>query len=63
MLYEVITRTNDCKTEKCACMRAMRDKKKVQSETTAHPQNGMTLEIQYMGTPIIKDGQVSYNFV
>mgnify|MGYP000067789397 CR=1 FL=1 len=49
--------TSDCKTEKCACMQAMRDRKQRESETDAHP-GGADLEIRYMGTPIVYDGEV-----
>ncbi|MEL7609291.1 MAG: methyl-accepting chemotaxis protein [Bacillota bacterium] len=50
-------KTSDCRTEKCACYRAMRDVRKAESETDAHP-NGTNREIQYFGVPIVKDGEV-----
>lgn len=47
-------KTNDCKTENCACAKAMNQNTKIVSETTAHP-NGLELEISYTGLPL-KDG-------
>ncbi len=49
--------TGDCKTEKCACYRAMNSKRQEESETDAHP-NGMNLEIKYSASPSIKDNQI-----
>ncbi len=44
-------RTTDCKTERCACTRAMRANGEADSETEAHP-GGRNLDIQYTGVPI-----------
>jgi len=49
-------KTNDCKTDNCACARAMIHNKKVVSETTARP-TGMELEISYTGIPIMNENQ------
>ena len=49
--------TGDCGTENCACMLAMRDKEKHNSETDAHPA-GKDMVIRYMGSPIISNGEV-----
>ncbi len=50
--------TSDCRTERCACHRAMQSRTDQSGETDAHPKNGVNLEIRYQGTPIIKDGDV-----
>jgi methyl-accepting chemotaxis protein len=44
-------RTSDCKTDKCACGRAMRSLRGESSSTDAHPA-GKDLEINYMASPI-----------
>jgi len=44
-------RTADCRTEKCACSRAMRDGASANSETDAHP-GGLDLDIAYTGLPL-----------
>jgi len=44
-------RTTDCRTENCACFRAIRDGRLSSSETTAHP-GSLELEIAYTGVPI-----------
>ncbi len=49
-------KTNDCKTDNCACARAMTQNKKATSETTARP-SGMELEISYTGIPITDENQ------
>jgi len=54
--YDVFM-TSDCKTEKCACSRAMNSSRKEEGETDAHP-NGMNLEIKYNASPSIKNGKV-----
>ncbi|MFA7287720.1 MAG: methyl-accepting chemotaxis protein [Melioribacteraceae bacterium] len=43
-------KTNHCKTENCACMKAMNSKSLVNAETIARP-NGKELPIQYSGKP------------
>ncbi len=51
-------RTSDCRTEKCASGRSMRQGDIATSETDAHPQN-KTLDISYSGVPIKDtDGKV-----
>ncbi|MGC9158460.1 MAG: methyl-accepting chemotaxis protein [Terracidiphilus sp.] len=44
--------TTDCKTDRCACARAMRSKGEVGSEAEAHP-GGRNLDIQYTGVPML----------
>jgi methyl-accepting chemotaxis protein len=44
-------RTADCRTEKCACNRAMRDGTPTNSETDAHP-GSLNLDISYTGIPL-----------
>lgn len=44
-------KTGDCRTEKCACGRAIREGRNARSETVAHP-NGMVLDIAYEGMPL-----------
>ena len=48
-------KTSDCKTDKCACTRAMRDGRESISETDAHPASGVDLDISYTGVPL-RDG-------
>jgi methyl-accepting chemotaxis protein len=51
-------KTPHCRTENCACGRAMRDDKPTTAETQAHPR-GMNLDISYTGSPIHdRDGSV-----
>jgi methyl-accepting chemotaxis protein len=45
-------KTSDCKTENCACHRAIRDGKESTSETDAHPAVGLDLDISYTGVPL-----------
>ncbi len=45
-------KTSDCRTDKCACGRAMRDAQVANSETDAHPVEGLDLDISYSGVPI-----------
>ncbi|ABB32647.1 methyl-accepting chemotaxis sensory transducer with Pas/Pac sensor [Geobacter metallireducens RCH3] len=45
-------KTSDCKTDKCACGRAIRDGQVSSSETDAHPVAGLDLDISYTGVPI-----------
>jgi methyl-accepting chemotaxis protein len=47
-------RTSDCKTSRCACARAMEERRQAKSETTAHPA-GKDLEISYTATPILDE--------
>ncbi|WP_303868431.1 methyl-accepting chemotaxis protein [Acetobacterium wieringae] len=44
--------TSDCRTEKCACSRAMNSSSAATSETDAHP-TGLDLDISYTGVPIM----------
>ncbi len=44
-------KTEDCKTDHCACGRAMRENRNAKSETTARP-NSLELEIAYEGIPL-----------
>jgi methyl-accepting chemotaxis protein len=44
-------RTSDCRTENCACARAIKTSNAATSETDAHP-GGKDLEISYAGFPI-----------
>lgn len=46
-------KTSDCRTDKCACGRAMRDAQIANSETDAHPVEGLDLDISYSGVPIL----------
>ena len=45
-------KTPHCKTEKCACGRAMREDAVVSEETIARPREGMIVPIKYTGAPI-----------
>jgi len=47
-------RTSDCKTDRCACGRAMNSNQLASSETDAHP-GTLNLDISYFGTPIKND--------
>ncbi len=49
--YEIF-KTPHCKTEKCACGRAMRTDTVVTAETIARPKDGMIIPIKYTGAPI-----------
>lgn len=44
-------KTSDCKTDRCACARAMQQGIIASSETDAHP-NGLDLEIAYTAVPL-----------
>ena len=44
-------KTSDCRTDKCACYRAIHDERISTSETDAHPGN-LNLDISYTGVPI-----------
>jgi len=47
-------RTSDCKTDKCACQRAMTGGQTTNSATDAHP-GSLNLDIDYTGVPIKDD--------
>jgi len=47
-------RTSDCKTDKCACQRAMTGGQTANSATDAHP-GSLNLDIDYTGVPIKDD--------
>ncbi len=47
-------RTSDCKTDRCACGRALSTNQMAASETDAHP-GGLNLDIGYFGVPIKDD--------
>jgi len=52
-------KTSDCKTQNCACGRAMQSGLAVSSETDAHPAPGVDLDIAYSGMPLRNEaGQV-----
>jgi methyl-accepting chemotaxis protein len=44
-------RTGDCHTDKCACVRAMKNREVATSQTVAHPGN-LEVPIQYVGRPL-----------
>ncbi|OQX14909.1 MAG: chemotaxis protein, partial [Desulfobulbaceae bacterium A2] len=45
-------KTPHCKTEKCACARAMKSDSVVSEQTIARPRDGMIVPIRYTGAPI-----------
>ncbi|WP_153306500.1 PAS domain-containing protein [Desulfogranum japonicum] len=45
-------KTPHCKTEKCACMRAMKTDSVVTEQTIARPKEGVIVPIKYTGAPI-----------
>ncbi|HBA71145.1 MAG TPA: chemotaxis protein [Geobacter sp.] len=45
-------KTSDCRTDRCACGRAINSGQIVNSETDAHPMAGLDLDIAYTGVPI-----------
>jgi methyl-accepting chemotaxis protein len=49
-------KTSDCRSERCACHRAIVNGQVSTSETDAHPRDGVDLDISYSGMPI-KDRQ------
>jgi len=51
-----IFRTPHCRTEKCACARAMKTDSVVTEQTVARPRDGLIIPIKYTGAPI-KDGK------
>lgn len=48
-------KTSDCRTQKCACARAMSEGREASSETDAHPAAGVDLDIAYSGIPLKDD--------
>ncbi|ETR72630.1 MAG: methyl-accepting chemotaxis protein [Candidatus Magnetoglobus multicellularis str. Araruama] len=49
--YEII-KTNDCRTDNCACAQAMNTSQKIVREATAQLSNNQSLEIDYYGLPL-----------
>jgi len=49
-------KTSDCRTDRCACNRAINSGQISSSETDAHPMAGLDLDISYTGVPL-KDRQ------
>ena len=45
-------KTPHCKTEKCACMRAMKTDSVISEQTIARPKDGVIIPIKYTGAPI-----------
>lgn len=45
-------KTSDCKTQNCACQRALSSGQLSSSETDAHPAAGLDLDIAYSGLPL-----------
>nr|WP_320010034.1 PAS domain-containing protein [uncultured Desulfobulbus sp.] len=45
-------KTPHCKTEKCACLRAMKTDSVVSEQTIARPRDGVIVPIKYTGAPI-----------
>jgi len=45
-------KTPHCKTEKCACARAMKTDSVVSEQTIARPQDGVIIPIKYTGAPV-----------
>nr|WP_321464794.1 PAS domain-containing protein [uncultured Desulfobulbus sp.] len=45
-------KTPHCKTEKCACMRAMKTDSVISEQTIARPRDGVIVPIKYTGAPI-----------
>ncbi|MFZ5772545.1 MAG: methyl-accepting chemotaxis protein [Thermodesulfobacteriota bacterium] len=45
-------KTSDCRSERCACNRAIINGQVATSETAAHPLPGLDLDISYAGVPI-----------
>ena len=45
-------KTPHCKTEKCACMQAMRTDSVISEHTIARPKDGVIIPIKYTGAPI-----------
>jgi len=46
--------TSDCRTDRCACSRAINDNRESSSQTDAHP-GGLNLDIAYTGVPLTDD--------
>ncbi|GFE62758.1 methyl-accepting chemotaxis protein [Geobacter sp. AOG2] len=52
-------KTSDCKTQNCACHRAISGGQTASSETDAHPSAGLDLDIAYTGLPLRNEaGQI-----
>ncbi|MBI5547608.1 MAG: PAS domain-containing protein, partial [Deltaproteobacteria bacterium] len=52
-------KTTDCKTERCACGKAMLEARTASSSTVAKPRDGLTLDIDYIGVPVkSREGEV-----
>ena len=52
-------KTSDCKTQNCACHRAISSGQAASSETDAHPSAGLDLDIAYTGLPLKNEaGQI-----
>ncbi|MBI5439615.1 MAG: PAS domain-containing protein [Deltaproteobacteria bacterium] len=49
-------RTADCRTDRCACYRAMRDACLSSSETDAYPAPGLDFDISYSAIPLRNEG-------
>ncbi|MDD5284373.1 MAG: methyl-accepting chemotaxis protein [Desulfuromonadaceae bacterium] len=49
-------KTSDCRTDRCACGRALSSGSVANSETDAHPMSGVDLDIAYTGVPIRDQG-------
>ena len=47
-------RMGDCRTARCACARAMRERREVSSESEAHPE-GLALEVVYSAVPVVDE--------
>jgi len=45
-------KAGDCRSERCACARALREGQIVHAETDVHPSQGLDLDIAYSGVPI-----------
>ncbi len=57
-----IFKTGDCHTDRCACGRAMANKRPETGETYAHLSADVELNIEYTGTPILLNGEVAGAF-
>ena len=45
-------KTSDCRTDKCACARALNSGSAASGETDAHPTAGVDLDVAYTGVPV-----------
>ncbi|CAN2046031.1 methyl-accepting chemotaxis protein [Candidatus Magnetomoraceae bacterium gMMP-13] len=55
--YDVCN-TTDCNTDKCACVRAMKENKEIISDSFANPGNKTNVPIMYTGIPIKENGEI-----